>query len=283
MMYHFVVGDMAADPLSKAVEMEPSLNGNVIALKDLLHLGPLKKQEEQTFSQMRGAYWQQILGEKNEVDVPDMERLLQVSGEMFKNPEIKACFWMAPTASDVCAYFWLLFYLSKHANRFLVVNISGLPFLDEQGKLFYPKNISSILPRELVKARRLARVITPSEMEVDKDEWEKLVSSNAPLRVHEHGKKLSDQSEAFYDNQLLSLCIASFQKASKIVRQTTLKFAIPTGDIWLGWRLKMLVASGALIAQGNLDRPLNEFDLCLPGESIAKANDADLQHEQKVQ
>ncbi|MBS1589987.1 MAG: DUF1835 domain-containing protein [Bacteroidetes bacterium] len=283
MTYHFVVGDMAAEPLRKAVSMEPALIGTVIALKDLLHLGPLKKQEEQSFKQMRGAFWQQVSGEKTEVEVPDMERLLKVSGEMFKDNNINVWFWMAPSAADLCAYYWLLPYLSKHIGRFFIVNIAGLPFLDEQGKLFYPQNISSILPRELVKAQRLARAITPSEMEVDKEEWEKLVSANAPLRVYEQGKKLSSQSETFYDNQLLSLCMESFQKASKIVRQAILKFAIPTGDIWLGWRLKMLVASGVLVAQGNIDRPLNEFDLRLLGESITMANDADLQQEHIVQ
>src|SRR5690606_1822153 len=107
--------------------------------------------------------------EKNLVQVDDMERLLSVSGEMFKDGNIQTWFWIAPSPADICAYYWALPYLSKHSGRFSIINISGLPFLDENGKLFYPKSISYILPKELVKARKLARQVTPSEMEVDSD------------------------------------------------------------------------------------------------------------------
>ncbi|HRO43066.1 MAG TPA: DUF3658 domain-containing protein [Flavipsychrobacter sp.] len=269
MIYHFVVGDHAAEALKAAVISETTLQGDVIMLKDILHVGPLRKEEGQSFSELRSSYWQQILpNEKSPVQVDDMERLLAVSGEMYKDSNIQAWFWMAPSPADVCAYYWVLPYLSKHLGRFYILNISGLPFLDEQGKLFYPKSISHILPKELVKARKLARQVTPSEMEVDSDEWIKLVEENAPLRTHEGGKKIQSRSEDFYDSQLMSFCSQQFQKASKIVRQTLAKYSVPTGDIWLGWRLRKLVMEEKLAAQGDTSKALNEFDVKLPGEII---------------
>src|SRR5690606_9608239 len=97
MIYHFVVGDLAAEQLKAALLSDESLQGEVVELKDILHVGPLKKEEGQSFSALRSAYWQQILvNEKNPVQVDDMERLLAVSGEMFKDENIQAWFWMAP-------------------------------------------------------------------------------------------------------------------------------------------------------------------------------------------
>ena len=267
MIYHFVVGDMAAEPLKEAVLSEPSMQGEVVVLKDLLHVGPLQKEEGQTFSELRTAFWQNVVAnEKHFVPVDDMERLLEISAAMFKDEEIKAWFWMAPAPADVSAYHWMLPYLSKHMGRFYLLNITGLPFLDEQGKIYYPKSISEILPKELVKARRLARLVTHAEVEVDTDEWRKLVEENAGIRVHEGGKRLTSKTEDHYDNQLLSFCSQQFQKASKIVRQALSKYQIPTGDVYLGWRLRKLAEEGKIVIQGDSTRALNEYDVRLPGE-----------------
>src|SRR5690606_10024743 len=99
-------------------------------------------------------------------------------------------FWLAPWPADMTAYYWLLSYFQKYREQFYVVNVGGLPFIDEERKMFYPKNISEIPAKEVVKALKLARQITPSEMEVDTEEWERLKNENAGIRVYEGGKKL---------------------------------------------------------------------------------------------
>lgn len=267
MIYHFVVGDMAAIPLREAIVTEPSMQGEVIVIKDLLNLGPLVKEEGQTFSELRSAYWQEVApNDKNPVQVNDMEKLLEVSAAMFKDENIQAWFWMAPSAADVCAYYWLLPYLSKHLGRFYLINIAGLPFLNEQGKIYYPKNFSEILPKEIIKARKLARQVTPAEMEVDTDEWKKIMEENSGLRTHDGGKKLSSKTETYFDEQLISFCSQQFQKASKIVKQALTKYNIPTGDLWLGWRLRKLSSEEKIVSQGDTNKALNEWDVKLFGE-----------------
>jgi hypothetical protein len=256
---------MAAGPLAEAIEMEPELKGEVIVLKDILHVGPIQKEEGQSFSDMRSAWWQEVSNAKEPIRVDDMERLLEVSNAMYKDEEAVAWFWMAPWPADVCAYHWMLYYLSKHSGRFYLLNIAGLPFLDENGKVCYPKNISEILPKELVKARKLARQVTPAEVEVDGEEWNKLVQENAGIRVHEGGKKLASKPEDHYDNQLKSFCSHQFQKASRIVGQALNKYKIPTGDLHLGWRLRKLAESGQLLQQGDATKTLKDFEVKLPG------------------
>jgi hypothetical protein len=275
MIYHIVIGDLAAAPLNEAIMSEPSLQGDVIIMKDILHVGPIQKTEGQGFSELRTEFWHQVIPQEKELKVDDMERLLEVSNALYKDETAQVWFWMAPSPADVCAYHWMLPYLGKHMGRFYLLNIANLPFLNESGKVFYPKSISEILPKELVKARRLARPVTPAEVEVDGEEWRKLVEENAGIRTHGGGKKLASQPESYYDNQLMSFCSHQFQKASRIVNQALSKFGIPTGDVHLGWRLRKMAEEGKLLLQGNVLKELKDFEVKLPGGDTEQAQVAE--------
>ena len=147
-----------------------------------------------------------------------------------------------------------------------MVNIAGLPFLDENGKVFFPKSLGEIKPRELVKARKLARMVTPAELEVDGDEWKKLVEQNAGNRILEGGKRILSKPDEHYDNQLLGFCTHQFQKASKVINQALSKFTLPPGDLYLGWRLRKMADAGRLELQGDTAKGLKDFDVKLPGD-----------------
>jgi len=269
MIYHIVVGDVAAAPLKEAIAAEPSMEGEVLVIKDVLSVGPLQKGEGQSFSELRTAFWQEVINnDKNPVQVDDMERLLEMVLALSKNEDDKVWLWMAPWPADVCTYLWTIKYLGKYMGRFFVVNIAGLPFLDDNGKVFFPRSLGEIPAKELVKARRLARAVTPAEVEVDGDDWRKLVAENAGVRVHEGGKKITSKGADHYDNQLMSFCTQSFQKASKVVGQALSKFNIPTGDVYLGWRLRQIAATDKLRLQGDTTKTLRDFDVKVPSGEI---------------
>ena len=265
MIYHIVTGDVAATPLRDAITMEPTMEGEIIVMRDVLSVGPLKKEEGQSFSELRSVFWREVVNnEKNFGQLDDLETLLQTANELSKNEDDKIWLWVAPWPADVCLYHWTLKYLGKYIGRFYVVNIAGLPFLDENGKVFFPKSIGEIQPKELVKARKLARLVTPAELEVDGEEWRKLVDQNAGVRIHEGGKRLTSKNAEQYDNQLMSFATQNYQKASKIVGQAIAKFNVPTGDVYLGWRLRQLVAAEKLHLQGDITKTLKDFDVKLP-------------------
>lgn len=266
MIYHIVTGDVAAAPLKDAIASEPSMEGAIVVMKDVLSVGPLQKEDGQKFSELRSAFWQQVvINDKNTIQVDDLERLLETGNELSKNENAKVWLWVAPWPADMCTYHWTIKYLGKYTGRFFIVNIAGLPFLDEQGKIFFPKSIGDIQPKELVKARRLARAVTPGEIEVDGDEWRKLTLENAGIRTLDGSKRLTSRSEEYYDNQLISFCSHQYQKASRIVSQSLAKFNIPTGDLYLGWRLRKMAEAGKLELQGEVNKALKDFDVKLPG------------------
>lgn len=270
MIYHFVVGDMAAAPLAEAIATTPEMEGEIIVIRDLLNVGPIKKTEDgQKFSDIRSAFWQEVApNEKSPVQVDDMERVLAVSAKMAANEEDKAWVWVAPWPADICTWLWLTRYLGKYPGRFFVVNIAGLPFLDEQGKVFYPKNISELQPKEIVKARKLARTVTYAEIETDGEEWNKLVKEDAGVRTLEGGKRIVSRSDEHYDAQLTSFCSQQFQKAARIVSQALAKFQIPTGDLYLGWRLRQMAAADKLRIQGDPLKMLKDFEVKVPSGEL---------------
>ena len=267
MIYHVVTGDVAAEPLRNALALDPSMEGEIIVIKDVLSVGPLKRAEGQKFAELRSAFWQDVMvHEKSPVQVDDLDRLLRAGNELSKNEKDVIWLWIAPWPADVCTYHWAVKYLARHGGRLFVVNIAGLPFLDEDGKLFFPKSIGEILPKELVKARKLARLVTPAEIEVDGFEWGKLTDENGGVRTHEGGKRLTSRPINYYDEQLLSCCSMQFQKASKVVGQALTKFNLPTGDFFLGWRLRKMAELGKLDAQGDQQKALRDFEVKLPGQ-----------------
>ena len=265
MIYHIVTGDVAAAPVREAITLEPSLEGEILVIKDVLSVGPLQKQEDKTFSETRSAFWQEVVNnEKNPVNVDDFDRLAEMINKLNEDEEAKIWMWTAPAPADMCTYLWSLKYLNKFSGRFYVINIAGLPFLDENGKIFFPKSIGEIQPKEIVKARKLARLVTPAEFEVDGEDWRKLVAENGGVRIHEGGKRITSKTAEHYDNQLISFASQQFQKASKIVGQALSKFNIPTGDLYLGWRLRQLAAADRLNLQGDVTKTLKDFDVKLP-------------------
>lgn len=274
MIYHIVVGDMAALPLSEAIQNEPTMEGEIIVLRDLLHIGPIQRGDQQKFSDLRTAYWQQlIIDDKNPPVVDDQERIVAMSNKLRENPDAKVWYWMAPWPSDVSGYHWTLLQLQKYLDRFHLLNLAGLPFLDEEGKVFYPKNLSEISPKELIKARKLARLVTPAEQEVDGTEWEKLVEENAGIRVLEGGKKLVSKEEDHYDSKLLGLCQQQFQKAHKVVTNAMHKHDVPTADTHLAWRLRVMAEAGAITLDGDATKTLKDFSVKLQGGNATTADE----------
>jgi hypothetical protein len=263
MTFHFIVGDLAAKPLLDAfLEQEEA---EVVVLKDILNIGPLEKEEGKSFSEMRATFWQKIApNDKQEFILDDMERLLEISKKMYEDETVNAWFWMAPLPADVCAYYWLLHYLSKHNGRFLLVNIAGLPFLNDLGKLYFPKSIAELSTKEIAKATKLARPLSNSEIEVDTYEWKQIKANNAAIRTMVGGKKINHHAVDYYDHLLLTQCSSTFQKSNKIINAAVGKeISIPTGDLFLAWRLRELAAIGTLQIQGENGKSPKDFEVKL--------------------
>ncbi len=267
MIVHLISGDAAADRLREALLLEPALAGEVIALPDRLHHGPLHREAGESFHKVRAAYWRAVLGMAGDAIPPQSlqeEKLLQASNILQKTPQARIWFWMAPAAADVVAYSHSLRYLGKHTGRVFLINIAGLPFLDENGKVFFPQSFDQVPAREFVKARRLARPLSPAEAEIDAEAWAQIAAKESFYRFLKEGKKIATEEAAYFDRDLLQGLRSGPVKAGRLASQLVLKQKLQTDEAALLFRIQMLGAAGQLTLQGDLLKNLRDREIALP-------------------
>jgi hypothetical protein len=267
-MIHIVFNHADVDTLKAAIELDPSIQGDVIQVRDDYAVGPLEGIYSEEGYTVRREWWKDVLRdgdyegtvEKNIVNDPAMvedlmNRLIADSSEV-------VWIWAAQNKHDVCGYYWLMGQLKNYQGRIFILYLNNLPFINDKGQIFYPEWLSTIPPREFSKAKKLARPITLSEFEVDPDEWERLCRDNGGVRLLEGGKKLISAGYDFYDNELKKFITADWQKASKVIHQYLHKSKHTTGDAYLLWRLKKMIGEGYFDVQGNL-KGMKDFELKL--------------------
>jgi hypothetical protein len=261
-LVHIMVGNAAEKNLLEAQLLDETLLGDIVVLKDTLGIGPIAVPEGSTFSQVRTDFWKSIMPTWPENDVvTDTETIFKLLDNL--NEETKVWFWMAPCITDVCAYFWLMPFFKKHTGVLHCISINSLPFFNEKGSLFYPKNFSEIIPKEIIKCKRLAKDISPADYELEGDEWDRLAGENALIRTSEGGKKVVSKNDNFYDVALLNQMqfTNDFIKAHKLVNQAMGKITDTVSDQFVIHRLRTLVANETLIVQGDTNKALNNWEV----------------------
>ena len=268
-MIHIIAGDEAAKNLEAAFLLDENLRGDVLILKDMLGIGPIELDAEMNHDEVRTECWK--IMSPNQIDhaSQDQHNVLQLIEKAVAEEE-PVCFWMAPCVTDVCAYFWLLPYFKKQADMLHMINIIGLPFLNEKGQLFYPKNFSEVVPTEFLKTKRLLKKVTVAEYEVEGDEWTKLQTESTWVRVYEGGKKIVSKELTYYDSLLSTSLTTEFQKGTKVVNEAMKKCTQTLTSVFLEWRLRELVMSQAVAINGDVEKAVKDFEVKKVGEPAAE-------------
>ncbi len=257
-MIHIVFNEADVDVLKKAIELDETLQGEVIQIKDDYAVGPLSNIYVGDGIDARRQWWKEVLtggdldGKVETDEVDDYKTAAELVGTMRRNEEETIWIWAAQNKHDVCGYYWLLNYMKEFQGRVFILYLNNLPFINEKGGVFYPNWLSEIPAKEFLKAKKLAREITLSEFEVDPDEWNKICAESKGVRLLEGGKKIVQQDYDFYDAELKKFIIPDWQKASKIIHQFLAKAKHTTGDMYLLWRLKGMIADGIFDVQGKV-------------------------------
>ncbi len=267
-MIHIVFEQSNVAALQQAIALDESIKGEIIEIKDDYAAGPLANIYETEGYQQRRDWWKALLEFSPYTDslniVDDKLAVHNLLKLLEEQPEEEAWIWMGQNAHDVCGYYWLMSQLKDYQGRIQVLYLNNLPFINEKGNIFYPTHLHEIQPKEFLKAKRLARPITLSEFEVDPDEWKKLCHENALVRFLEGGKKIVGKEVEFYDKDILAN-LAGVQKLGKLLSNTLNKMKVKTGDVFLVWRIRELVAAGKLEVAGEWNKGWKEIVVKLPG------------------
>jgi hypothetical protein len=273
-MIHVVFNEADVKVLAQAQEMDEALAGEIALIRDDYAVGPLGNLYAGEDIETRRQWWRDVLAagdyEGNEVD--DYATVASLVGTMRRDEAEVIWIWAAQNKHDVCGYYWLLHYMQEFQGRVFILYLNNLPFINEKGHIFYPGWLSEIPAKEFLKAKKLAREITLSEFEVDPDEWTRLCNENKGVRLLEGGKKLLQHDYDFYDGELRKMITGDWQKAAKIIHQFQHKAKHTTGDAYLLWRLKTLIAMEQFDVQGKLGN-MKDFEVKAKSKSPEPAEE----------
>jgi hypothetical protein len=265
-MIHVVFNEPDVEVIKKAIELDASLSGEVMLIRDDYAVGPLLNVYTPEGVAERKDWWRMVFaggeheGIVDEGKVNDEQVLLSIKEALANDEAEHVWIWAAQNKHDVCGYYWLVGQLSAFQGRIAILYLNNLPFINEKGNIFYPDWLSQIQPREFLKAKKLARPITTSEFEVDADEWNKIAAEGKMVRLLEGGKKLIQKEIDYYDADLTKYITADAQKANKVINAFLSKNKETTGDAFMLWRLKELAQQPHFEVQGAL-KGLKDFDI----------------------
>ncbi len=283
-MIHIVFNESEVDLMKKVIEMDDSIAGDVIHIRDEFGVGPLRELDTEDGWQARLEWWKgQLEGSPYPANLlgsfDDRETVKELKTRLDSDPEEQLWIWMGQNQHDVTGYYWLMPQFRGYVGRVMIIYLNNLPFINEKGQLFYPTWLHEIQPKEFVKAKKLARPITLSEFEIDPDEWKKIAEENAMIRILEGGKKIIGKDESFYDNEILKNLTTEWQKATRVLSNTLHRMKIKTGDLFLMKRMKQLISEGRIEITGDASKSWKEFDVKLPG---AKEEGVAMEGEQTI-
>lgn len=274
-MVHIVFEQANVEALQKAIELDESIQGDIVEIKDDFAVGPLGDIYGTEGYQERRDWWKLLLEFSPHTEqlniVDDKLTVHNLLKRLDEEPGEQIWIWMGQNAHDVSGYYWLMSQLKEYQGRVHILYLNNLPFINEKGNIFYPLSLWEIQPKEFLKAKKLARPITLSEFEVDPDEWKKTAQENAMVRFLEGGKKIVGKDVDFYDKDILVNVTAAPQKLNKLLSNTLSKMKVKTGDVFLVWRIRELASAGKLEIGGDWNKGWKEITVSLPGGGAASA------------
>ena len=269
-MIHIVFNESEVELMKQVIELDETMSGDVIQIRDDYAVGPLSALDTEEGRQSRLNWWKDLLSyshyqESQVHHFDDRETVQLLKSKLDENPDEELWIWMGQNQHDVCGYYWLMPQLKDYQGRVMVLFLNNLPFINEKGHIFYPSWLNEIQPKEFIKAKKLARPITLSEFEVDPDEWFRIVNDGGLVRILEGGKKIASKDDTFYDKEVLKNLTPEWQKAWRLVSNTLHRMPVKTGDVFIEWRIRQLIEQGKIEVTGDVSKGWKDFDVKLPG------------------
>lgn len=268
-MIHVVFQQADVHTLKKAIELDESLAGDVIQIRDDFAVGPIENLDIEEGWAARENWQRSLLndspysGENLVGSFDDRKTVEDIKQRLDENEKEELWIWMGQNQHDVCSYYWIISQLKDYQGKVVILYFNNLPFINDKGQIFYPAALHEILPKEFLKAKKLNRKVTLSEFEVDPDEWKRLCTENAMVRILEGGKKIVGKDEDFYDKDILNGLSSEWQKGNRAMHSVLGKMKIKTGDVFLLWRMKKLAENGKVEINGDTSKNWKDFEIRL--------------------
>lgn len=262
---HIVFNNLIAESIRTAFAKSKFLKSDkIITMPDtLLFMGPLYEYMT-TAGQVARLNWfnEHVPHDNNEFDNLFSE-VAQAIAEMKKiAPQCEIVIWTAHNATEQTAMRLVLALLADHTNEISLFNVfhafhstHTYPQLMEEN---YPSFTSDLSVEQCLDLYSYyeVRPIKPAKLEHLQQEGTALMQSESDrIRTWEFNELWHNDDESFDDKQILQYIEENMPQATliaDIISDITVKIQGPRRNTWLMYRIKQLVESGALIAEGEL-------------------------------
>src|SRR4026209_1794603 len=122
-MIHIVFQENDVSTLEKAIQLDETLRGNVIQVKDDFAVGPILDIFSETGIEARKQWWRKVLaggdydGLVDNGEIDDNKTVSELAKGLNKNPEQIIWIWVAPNKHDVSGYYWLITQLKNFQSK----------------------------------------------------------------------------------------------------------------------------------------------------------------------
>ena len=264
-MTHIVFSEPDIKVLQQAIALDNALSGDVIQIKDDFSVGSVLDIYHPDGYRNRRDWWKQVLEYSPYTEqlgiVDDKLTVHNLIKQLTEDTTVEIWIWMGQNPHDVCGYYWLMVQLRDFQGRIQVLYLNNLPFINEKGGIFYPSYLHQILPKEFLKAKKLARPITLSEFEIDPDEWLRLCNENGYVRLLEGGKKIASKPADYFDKEIMAILTEEPTKISKLLSIILMKTAINISDVFIVWRFRQLSNSDMIDIHGEWENGWKELSV----------------------
>lgn len=258
MTTHVVSGYAASGNIKEFLHANAT-SDEVIALTDMLAIGPLQDLDSLPGRLIRAAYWQEVFAgcDGSYVhtfdDAEKIERIreLQEEGK-------KLLFWVGPSANERLGFGRILASLDPLPETVDAVMLDHQILKNKYGETGIEQlgHCSQDILKDIYESRR---ALTQAEITAFAEEWETVSRIGSDVRFHHRrtGAYVHRQKDAF-DSVLLECCTDAFQPAAKVIAGALAKTQLDLD--FLQWRLRTLIDTGKIAMKGSTNN-LQDFDV----------------------
>ena len=149
-MIHIVFQEADVPALQKSFELDESMRGDVLEIKDEFAVGPIRDIYQPESVEARKQWWREILaggdydGLVDDGHVDDQKTVCELIVRLNEDQSEIVWIWAAQNKHDVSGYYWLISQLKDFQGRIFLLYLNNLPFINEKGNIFYPTHLSEI-------------------------------------------------------------------------------------------------------------------------------------------
>ena len=137
-MIHVVFQQADVAALQNSFELDTSMKGAIIEIKDDFAVGPIKDIYSAEGVESRRQWWRQILaggdydGIADDGHIDDQNTVKELIERLNNDAGEIVWIWAAQNKHDVSGYYWLISQLKNFQTRIFILYLNNLPFINEK-------------------------------------------------------------------------------------------------------------------------------------------------------